>query len=62
MKNWKTSLAGILGAVFMLAGPRLTGDTTAPPITLGNVGGAVMLAVLGLASKDHNVTGGVIKQ
>ena len=62
MKNWKTSLAGVLGALFMLAGPRLSGDTTAPPITLGNLGGAAMLAVLGLASKDHNVTGGSVKQ
>ena len=62
MKNWKTSLAGVLGALFMLAGPRLAGDTTAPPITLGNLGGAAMLAVLGIASKDHNVTGGSVKQ
>lgn len=62
MKNWKTSLVGILGGLFMLFGPRLTGNTAAPPITIGNVGTAVAIAVLGLVSKDKNVTGGNVAQ
>lgn len=62
MKNWKTSLVGILGAVFMIIGPRLSGDTTQPPITSGNTIPAIAIAALGILSKDHNVSGGTVKQ
>lgn len=62
MKNWKTSLAGILGAVFMMIGPRLSGDITQPPITAGNLLPAIAIAALGFASKDHDVTGGSKQQ
>jgi hypothetical protein len=58
MKSWKTSLAGILGAVCMLIGPRLAGDATAAPVTAGNVIPAVALAALGILSKDSDKTGG----
>ena len=58
MKNWKTSLLGVLGGLMMLFGPRLSGDATAPPITGGNVGAAVAIALLGLVAKDKDVTGG----
>ncbi len=62
MKNWKTTLAGILGGLFMLFGPRLSGNVSAPPITLGNVGGAIAVALLGVNAKDNNVTDGTNPQ
>jgi hypothetical protein len=62
MKNWKTSLLGLLGGLFMLFGPRLAGDSTAPAVTLHNVLGAAIVAAAGLAAKDHNVTGGTTQQ
>lgn len=52
--SWKTTLAGILGGLFMLFGPRLQGNTQAPPITIGNVGSAIAVAALGIAAKDAN--------
>jgi hypothetical protein len=58
MKNWKTSLLGVIGGLFMLFGPRLSGDATAPPVTMGNVGAAAAIAVLGILAKDHDATGG----
>lgn len=58
MKNWKTTLLGFLGGMAMLFGPRLNGDTTAPAITLGNAAQAAVMVLLGLAAKDHDVTGG----
>ena len=57
-KNWKTTLLGVLGGLFMLFGPRLQGDGTAPPITAGNVGAAAAIALLGAVAKDHDMTGG----
>lgn len=57
-KNWKTTLLGVLGGLFMLFGPRLSGDATAPPITIGNIGAAAAVAALGALAKDHDVTGG----
>lgn len=64
--NWKTSLAGILGALLIAFGPnvgaRLTGNTQAPPITSGNYLPALGLAAIGLLSKDGDVTGGTRQQ
>ena len=62
MKNWKTTLFGLLGGLFMLFGPRLQGNTDAPPLTIGNIGAAAAIALLGAVSKDHNVTGGTNQQ
>lgn len=62
MKNWKTSLAGLLGGIIITFGPsvgaRLSGDVTAPPITSQNYLPALALAVVGFMSKDKDVTGG----
>jgi hypothetical protein len=58
MTNFKTTLAGILGGLFILFGPRLQGNTQAPPITIGNVGQAVAVAVLGIAAKDASTKPG----
>ena len=64
--NWKTSLAGILGGLLIALGPsvgaRLQGDQTAPPITIGTLGPAIAIAVLGFLSKDSDVTGGKRQQ
>lgn len=62
MKNWKTSLLGVLGGLAILFGPRLQGDPNAPPITLGNIGQAAAITLLGIAAKDHDVTGGSKQQ
>ncbi len=61
-KNWKTTLFGVLGGLFMLFGPRLQGDVNAPAINVGNVGAAAAVAVLGALAKDHDVTGGTKPQ
>lgn len=62
MKNFKTTLAGILGALVLTFGPsvgaRLSGDATIPPITSQNYLPGVALAVLGTLAKDHDATGG----
>ncbi len=58
MKNWKTTLMGVLGGLFMLFGPRLSGDQGAPAVTIGNIGAAAAIAVLGALAKDHDATGG----
>lgn len=62
MKNWKTTLLGVLGGLFMLFGPKLSGDPTAPAITIGNVGSAAAVMLLGALAKDHDVTGGTKQQ
>ena len=60
-KNWKTTVAGILGGFLLLVGPqagaRLTGDPEAPPITSERLIIAAALASLGFLSKDKDVTG-----
>lgn len=62
MKNWKTTLAGLLGGLIITFGPtvgaRLQGDPAAPPITSGNYLPGVAVAILGALSKDKDVTGG----
>ncbi len=62
MKNWKTTLAGVLGGLVITFGPaagaRLSGDKTAPPITAQNYLPGIALATIGLLAKDHDVTGG----
>ena len=61
-KNWKTSLAGIVGGLLIAVGPqvgaRLQGSPGAPPITLNSVITGAAVAALGLGAKDGDVTGG----
>lgn len=65
-KNWKTSLAGVLGGLLITFGPaagaRLQGDTSVPPITAQNYISGIALAVLGALGKDGDVTGGSRQQ
>ena len=56
MKNFKTTLAGIFGALLVLLGPsvgaRLQGDKTQPPVTTGSVMTAAALIALGKLAAD----------
>jgi len=61
MKNWKTTLFGVLGGLFQLFGPHLTG-APGPAFTIGNIGAAAAMILLGLVAKDSNVTGGTTAQ
>lgn len=60
MKSWKTSIAGLVGGLILTFGPtvgsRLSGDPVAPPITFQNYGPALLLAAVGLLSKDYDKT------
>jgi hypothetical protein len=61
MKNWKTTLFGVIGGLATLFGPHLSG-APGPAVTTGNVVTAAALILLGLVSKDANVTGGSVAQ
>ena len=56
MKNWKTTLSGILSALGILF------PVIGLPVELGQAVSVIGLALLGLFSKDANVTGGTIQQ
>lgn len=56
MKNWKTTVAGIIAALGPILGViGLPTEVAAAVTTLG-------LFILGIFAKDNNVTGGTIKQ
>lgn len=65
-RNWKTTLAGLIGGLIITFGPsiggRLTGDPNAPPVTSGNYLPGIAIAILGALTKDHDVTGGTRPQ
>jgi hypothetical protein len=56
MKNWKTTLAGLLGACGQLFG------ILGLPVEIGNAVSVIGLALLGLFAKDMNVSGGKVQQ
>ena len=61
MKNWKTTLLGLLAGTMMMVGGAIKekqANPNASPVTFGNLAPAIALAALGLASKDHDSTGG----
>lgn len=63
MKNWKTTLLGALAGLAMLFGNAVQSrQSGGAPITIGNLLGPAMVTLLGLVSKDHNVTGGTTVQ
>lgn len=65
MKNWKTTLLGILAGValtFGSAAQARANDPKAAPITIGNVLPGLAVAVLGALAKDSDVTGGTRQQ
>lgn len=59
MKNWKTTLTGILTALPTIA--TYLGIVAIPEPVLQGIG-ALGIFILGLVSKDHNVTGGTETQ
>ena len=62
-KNWKTTLAGIIGFAAQSFIPVLS---TGQPVTLGTVMPHAFAALptlgIGIAAKDSNVTGGTVTQ
>ena len=65
MQNWKTTLVGILGGLAVLWGGAIQNrqaNPSAPPVTLGTLAPAAVVAILGGLAKDHDVTGGTRQQ
>lgn len=58
MKNWKTTLAGMLGAGAVIALPWFQGGH----ISNRDIVLAFVLGAMGYLSKDHDVTGGSREQ
>lgn len=56
MKNWKTTLSGILASAGMLA------SLFGVPDEVGSSIGTIGIFLMGIFSKDANVTGGTVKQ
>ena len=57
MKNWKTSSAGIALILTAVAGI-LTSLSSGAPVDWGTAVAAIIGGIMGLMSKDHDVTGG----
>ena len=55
MKNWKTTVAGLLAALPQLLLALGIFPANSP---IANLISAASLVVMGLVAKDHNVTGG----
>jgi hypothetical protein len=51
--NWKTTMAGVLGGLCILFGPRLQG-AGGPPINVNNVATAAVVMTLGALAKDSD--------
>lgn len=58
MKNWKTTLLGLLTAILNVVLPALASGQVA----LKDVGVSAGIAALGYFAKDSNVTGGEVVQ
>jgi len=56
MKNWKTTISGILSATGVLF------PMFGLPAELGNAVSVIGLFLIGLFAKDSNVTGGTVQQ
>lgn len=59
VKNWSTTLLGLLGALYLVLEPILT---TGQMPTKQQFIGAIFSVVGGFLAKSFNVTGGVVKQ
>ena len=58
MKNWKTSVIGIFGAVFYAIFPLFQGGS----VNTKDIIIAAVVAGVSAAAKDSNVTGGTVEQ
>ncbi len=61
MINWKTTLAGAIGAFVALA-PQVVNCIQGQPCNWQNIAFGLAFGALGFSSKDHNVTGGTKPQ
>lgn len=59
MKNWKTTLAGLVGAV---ATYLATADVAPWLHSLAQLAAPICVALMGAFAKDSNVTGGTVQQ
>lgn len=55
-RSWKTTLAGVLGAVLFI-GPQVQNCLKGNPCDWQQVAVGGVIGALGAASKDHNVSG-----
>ena len=62
MKNWKTTLTGVGGGLLISISALIQANSAGGKINWSAVGVGAIIAVLGLVSKDHNVTGGTVDQ
>ena len=58
MKNWKTTVSGIIAGLPQL----ITAVTPMLPQKWANIFSGVGMVLFALSAKDHNVTGGDVKQ
>jgi hypothetical protein len=58
MKNWKTTILGILGAIAVVVYPIIANGE----FKWESVGIAAFVAAMGYLAKDHDVTGGTKAQ
>jgi hypothetical protein len=59
MKNWTTTVGGVVAALPQIA---IMFGVTAVPVDVWNGISAIGLFLIGLLAKDNNVTGGSTKQ
>lgn len=59
MKNWKTTVCGLVGAIGAWAATQV--DPSWLP-TVGKILVSLSIAALGFFAKDSNVTGGTVQQ
>ena len=62
MKSWKTSLVGILVGLIPFGNGVLQGLGAGQHFDWKQIGIGAGIALLGILSKDFNVTGGTVKQ
>jgi hypothetical protein len=62
MKNWKTTLIGLLGAIAIALEPIISGQGFNWKDDGGKIFTAIVVAALGFVAKDHDVTGGTRQQ
>ena len=62
MKNWKTTIIGLIGAIVIALQPIISGDGFSWKADGSKVIMAIVVAALGFVAKDYDVTGGTREQ
>lgn len=60
MKNYKTTVLGLIGAIWLAIQPLIATGTFSLSRDWKNLVGAAIVAAMGFLVKDFNVTGGTI--